>query len=88
MKSGMGGQKSECHPALVDIRCGGILKAADVMRPEAEAAHHEGKTAAQALLHGLVIRPAVAAPVNGELLSADRRGTREENRLSLSSLAL
>ncbi len=55
VKSGMGGKQSECYPALIHICGRGIFKAADIMRPEAEAAHQQGQTAAKAFFHGFII---------------------------------
>ena len=41
METAVGGQKAERHPSLVHIRRGSMLKTADIVGPEAEAAHKQ-----------------------------------------------
>ena len=88
MQAAVGGQQAESHPALIDICRGGVLEAADVVRPEAEAGHQERQAAAQAFFHGYIVRPAVAAPVYGEFLAAHGGGAGEQHGFSFTAFAL
>src|SRR5512145_2811985 len=74
-------KQSKSCPAVVHISARILLKAADVMAPEAEAAETKRKPAAQSLGHRLKGRCRIAAPMDGELLSTGSSRTREDNRL-------
>ena len=56
------------------------------MAPKAEARHRQRQTAPQTLFHGYIIRPAVAAPMYRELLTACRRRTGKQDCFLLSLL--
>ena len=87
MEPGVAGQKAEGAPALVHIRRGGVLEAADVVAPEPEARAGQRQAAPQGLLHGHIAAPAVAAPVDGELLPAHRGRPGKQHRFLLAALA-
>ena len=87
VKSRMGGEQAKGYPALVDVCGGGALETADIMSPEAETAHQQRETAAQTLLHGFIIRPAVAAPVYRKFLSAHGCGAGKQYGLPFSPLS-
>ncbi|MNI25895.1 hypothetical protein D3C73_795740 [compost metagenome] len=72
VQAAVAGEQAEGQPAFEHMRRSGILEAADIMAPEAEAGQAERQAAAKALCHRLIVRVAVAAPVNRELLPAGR----------------
>ena len=85
VQTAVGGKQAESNPALVEIRRALILKASYVMAPEAEAAVHQGKAAAQGFRHGNILAGGVPAPVNRELLAAGRGAAGKEAGLPFSS---
>ena len=82
----MAGEQAEGAPALVDIRRGGILEAADVVAPEAKAGQTNRQAAAQAFRHRFVVGVAIATPVHRELLRAHRGGTGKQHRFFLAQV--
>ena len=80
VQAAVGGQEAKLHPALVNIRRRGGLKAGNIVAPVAEAAVAHGQTRAQRFRHRDVSRGVIAAPMHRELLTADRRAAGEQNR--------
>ena len=58
--------------------------AGDIMAPEGESAHREGKAAAQGFCHGRIVCGAVAAPVYREFLASCCCTSRKQNCLVLA----
>ena len=88
VKPAVGRQQAEGCPALVQVRRRRTLKSGNVMAPESKPAHRQGQAAAQCLCHGRIGCHAVTAPVDRELLRADRRAAREQHGIALSLLLL
>ena len=84
----MRGEQAEGAPAFVNGGRGGLLEAAHVVAPEAEARQAQRKPAAQALRHRLEGGSAVAAPVDGELLPAGRGRAGEDRGFALAEMFL
>ena len=51
MQAAVAGEQPKRTPALVDVRRGGILKAANIVTPEAKAGQADGQAATQAFGH-------------------------------------
>ena len=79
MQTAVRAHQPERDPALVDVRGRSLFKAADIVREKAEARCRERQSAAECLRHCRIVRCAVAAPVDGELLTACRRASRIEH---------
>ena len=88
VKPGMRGKETELCPSLIQIRRCRLLKAGNVMAPERESAHHQRQPRVHGLCHGAVGCLAVSSPVNRELLTACRRTSCEQNRISLALFLL
>ena len=81
MQAAVAGEQPERTPALVDVRRGGILKAANIVTPETKAGQTNGQPATQTFGHRFIVGVAVAAPVHRKLLRADRGRTGEQHGL-------
>ena len=88
VQTAVAGQKAERRPALVHIGGRGLLKAGNIVAPEAEAAVAHAQTGAQGLRHGDVASAVVAAPVNGELLASGGGAAGKQNGFALAPFFL
>ena len=87
MQAAVRGKQPESTPALIHVCRGGLLEAADIVAPEAEARQAQRKPASQALCHRFKRGGRVASPMHGELLPAGRRLAGKDSRLAFTELS-
>ena len=75
----MGAEEAEGQPTLVDMVRRGALKAAHIMAPEAEAGQAQAQAAPEGFRHGNIAGRAVAAPMDGEFLTAHGGASGEDH---------
>jgi hypothetical protein len=80
-------EQSERDPAFVERGVGGAGEAADVVAPERRAGHAEAQAAAQVFGHRFKRGFAIATPMHGEFLTANRRRAREDERFAFAVVA-